>query len=198
MKWKKVPTISIIQEKDVPLEERKIMSRVLLISSNTFAYPYPVYPLGMAIVSAALSQKGHDVCQFDFLVHERSEEKLKNVIKEFSPDYAGISIRNIDEVDSLGGDLEVLNTERHIVQVIRKYTDVPVIAGGSAFSIMPEEILDYIDADYGIVGAGEKQFPDLLENLDKKESCPKITKGSLLTLENGLSGSPLWDTANLF
>ncbi len=164
-----------------------------MISSNTFVYPYPVYPLGMAIVSSALAEKGHSVVQFDFSIHENPEEKLRDTINEFSPDYIGISIRNIDEVDSLGGELEVLNTEKHIVKTVKKYTRVPVIAGGSAFSIMPEEIMAYIDADYGIVGAGEKQIVDLVGNLEKGIACPRILKGGLMPLKNSDSVSPLWD-----
>ena len=169
------------------------MSKVLMISSNTFAYPYPVYPLGMAIVSAGLSEKGHSVYQFDFSAQERPEDKLKNAIKKFSPDYIGLSIRNIDEVDSLSGDLEVLNAEKYIVQVIKGQTRAPVIAGGSAFSIMPEEILGYIKADYGIVGSGEQQFADLIENLEKGNSYPQIIKACLLKGQGEKSGSPLWD-----
>jgi len=43
------------------------MKRVLLVSSNVTTEPYPVYPLGLAVISAALSEAGHQVEQFDFL-----------------------------------------------------------------------------------------------------------------------------------
>jgi radical SAM superfamily enzyme YgiQ (UPF0313 family) len=168
------------------------MSKVLMISSNTFSYPYPVYPLGMAVVSGGLSGRGHSVCQFDYSVHENPDDKLKQVIKEFSPEFIGLSIRNIDEVDSLAGDLKVLNIERHIIKVIKGETGVPVISGGSAFSIMPEEILSHIKSDYGIVGSGEQQFADLIEILEKGDSSPQIIKGCLIEGQNGQSGSPLW------
>lgn len=169
------------------------MRKVLMISTNTFAYPYPVYPLGMAVVSEGLSSRGYSVYQFDYSVYENSDEELKKAIRDFSPEFIGLSIRNIDEVDSLGGELEVLNIERHIIEVIKGQTSVPVISGGSAFSIMPEEILAYIRADYGIVGSGEQQFADLIENLEKGNSSPRIIKTCLLEGQNGKSGSPLWD-----
>lgn len=169
------------------------MSRILMISSNTFAYPYPVYPLGMAIVSAALSEKGHSVFQFDFFAQGRSEEKLKDAIKKYSPDYVGISIRNIDDVDSLSGDSGVLNTEKYIVKIIREQTNAPIIVGGSALSIMPEEILDYIEADYGVVGSGEKQIIDLVANLEKGNSSPQILRQCRLPQENTGTMSPLWN-----
>lgn len=170
-----------------------MMSRVLMIASNIFAYPYPVYPLGMSIVSAALSEKGHSVRQFDFLEQNGSEESLRETIKEFSPDYIGISIRNIDDVDSLSEDSGFLDTEKHIIQIIKENTNAPVIAGGSAFSIMPEEILDYIQADYGIIGEGEKQIIDLIDNLEKGNPSGQILRCRLHPLESSELISPLWD-----
>ena len=164
-----------------------------MITSNTFTYPYPVYPLGLALLSAALSKKGHNVCQFDFLAQNKSEEHLINVLKDFSPDYIGISIRNIDEVDSLSGDSGFLNNEKHIVKIIKKHTGAPIIAGGSAFSIIPEEILDFIDADYGIVGEGERQIIDLIENLEKGNPSQRISGHCQPPLENGELISPLWE-----
>lgn len=164
-----------------------------MISSNTFAYPYPVYPLGMSIVSAALSENGHSVQQFDFFAQNESEEKLRNTLKSYSPDYVGISIRNIDDVDSLSSDSSVLNSERRIVKIIRENTKALVIAGGSAFSILPGEILDYIGADYGIVGRGEDQIIDLIETLEKGISHPRIRGDQNLVSENPECIYPLWD-----
>ena len=170
------------------------MTKVLMISSNTFVYPYPVYPLGMAVVSLALSEKGHNVLQFDYSVHENSDEELNKTIREFRPDYIGLSIRNIDEVDSLGGELEVLNTERHIVEVIKEQTDVPVNCRRLCiFHYAGRDTLSYIKADYGVVGSGEEPFNSLIENLDKGNSCPKITSACRIQKQNGESGSPLWD-----
>ncbi len=48
------------------------MKRVLLASSNINREPYPVYPLGMAIVAAALADGGHIVEQYDFLASGES------------------------------------------------------------------------------------------------------------------------------
>ena len=46
------------------------MSRIFLVSSNTTVDPYPVYPVGMAIIASALTRAGHEVRQFDFLAEE--------------------------------------------------------------------------------------------------------------------------------
>jgi hypothetical protein len=131
------------------------MSRVLLLSSNTTIDPYPVYPTGMGIVASALANACHDVRQFDFLVKDKSETGLINMINEFRPEYIGISIRNIDSNDHcLGGTDWYLQNDLNLMKAIRKTTDAPVILGGSGFSVMPEEILHYLKADYGIAGEG--------------------------------------------
>jgi lipid biosynthesis B12-binding/radical SAM protein len=169
------------------------MSKILMISSNTFKHPYPVYPLGMAMVSASLSENGHTVSQFDYFAEGRSEKRLKEEIFKFSPDYVGISIRNIDDVDSLSGYTCVLSAEKDILKIIRENTKAPVIAGGTALSILPEEILDYIGADYGIVGAGEKNMLALIESLDKNTPFPRISGYNKLHPEEIKAFPPMWD-----
>ena len=42
------------------------MGRIFLLSTNTMIEPYPVYPLGMAVVASALTSAGHTVRQFIF------------------------------------------------------------------------------------------------------------------------------------
>ncbi len=169
------------------------MSRILLISSNSFTHPYPVYPLGMAVISAALLKSGHDVRQFDFLKEVQSLDRLKEVIGDYSPDYTGISIRNIDSVDSLAGEIEILKNEKEIVQVIRQHSNAPIIIGGSAFSAMPEEIIDYVDADYGIIGRGEDLIISLIENLDNGVPVPRLQRQSGSTSDTPLTISPKWE-----
>lgn len=169
------------------------MSKILMISSNTFAYPYPVYPLGMAMVSASLAEKGHAVHQFDYFTEGKSSDRLKDEILKFSPDYVGISIRNIDDVDSLSDNTTVLSNERDIVKIVREHTKAPVIAGGAALSILPHDILSYIGADYGIVGAGEKSILALIESLDKDIQFPRISGDNKLQEGEINTISPMWD-----
>ena len=169
------------------------MSRILLISSNSFTYPYPVYPLGMAIISSALLKNGHDVRQFDFLKEVQPIDRLKEVIKDYSPDYTGISIRNIDDVDSLAREMEILKNEKDIVQVIRKHSNAPIIIGGSAFSAMPEEIIDFIEADYGIIGRGEDLIISLIEDLESGVPVPRLQRQPGHTSDVPVNLSPLWE-----
>ena len=160
------------------------MSKVFLISSNTAVDPYPVYPLGMALVASALQTGGHHVFQFDLLAGDRPEVRLKKSLLEFSPDFVGISLRNIDNVDSLTSDNHwYLEEAKRLIEKIKNFADAPIIVGGPAFSIMPEDILDYIRADFGVVGEGERAFCELLETFAKGHFPPRIinAKGAFLS-----------------
>ncbi|HAD04617.1 MAG TPA: B12-binding domain-containing radical SAM protein, partial [Desulfuromonas sp.] len=80
------------------------MSRIFCLSSNITTEPYPVYPLGMAIIAGALSRAGHEVRQFDFLAAGKSEEALVAAVADFAPDGICLSLRNIDNVDSFSAE----------------------------------------------------------------------------------------------
>jgi lipid biosynthesis B12-binding/radical SAM protein len=169
------------------------MSRVFLMTSNLTVEPYPVYPIGMAVVASALTAAGHNVRQFDHLVSGKSTTRLRETLTEFAPDYIGLSLRNIDNADSfsnLGG--WYLNVARDLLEVVRKVSDAPLIVGGSAFSILPEAILDYLGGDYGIVGEGERAMPELIQALEQNRPVPKITSGTP-PLESAQMVSPLHD-----
>ena len=149
------------------------MSKVFLVSSNTMIEPYPVYPLGMAVVASALTSAGHTVRQFDLLTEDRSVKRLIEALIAFNPDFVGISMRNIDTVDSFTSEESwTLDSDREIIHRIKENTKVPVILGGSAFSIMPEEILDYVGGDYGIVGDGGMLFNHWIELINRGKRFP--------------------------
>src|SRR5262249_39093413 len=64
---------------------------------------------------------------------------------------------------------------REMVAALRLRRDVPIIMGGVGFSIMPEKILEYCGADFGIVCEGEVSFPMLLTRLVNKQPYDDIS-----------------------
>jgi radical SAM superfamily enzyme YgiQ (UPF0313 family) len=129
-------------------------SRVLLISANTCADPYPVFPLGLAHVDAALRRAGHVTewfdCRFDV-------ESVAAALNAFNPLFVGISLRNIDDVlikkcQTFFGSLVQL------CEQIREHSRAQIILGGSGYSIFPEPLLELTGADFGIHGEGENSL----------------------------------------
>lgn len=151
------------------------MSRVFLISSNTTVDPYPVYPLGMAVVAGALVDAGHKIRQYDCLVHGDDPVRLQEELRTFSPDLITISLRNIDNVDSFSGeDGWYLQRVKRLVETIREVAVAPVVVGGPALTLMPEAIAGYLRVDYALIGEGERSLPELVRKLAAGESVPQV------------------------
>lgn len=152
-----------------------------MISANVATSPYPVFPLGMGMVTASLKNNGHEVIQFDFLQNEMSLEKLGEVVRYVSPGVIGLSIRNIDNVNLVNEEL-YLGIVKSIVQMVHDISAAPVILGGSGFSILPEPILNQTGADYGIAGEGEKAILEFVSAIERGEKpvAPIIHAGKNL------------------
>ena len=164
--------------------------RVLLIATNTEVEPYPVFPLGMAVLASALMSFGHDVRQLDCLALGGDREIIRSVCNEFRPQVIGFSLRNVDNVDSLTSHTHwALLEVRKLITFIRSFYDAPLMMGGPGFSLMPEQILDYTGADFGIVGEGEEACRNVLEQLALGRTPPRITKGTKRLRNKEMHGS---------
>ena len=137
--------------------------RILLISANAASTPYSVYPLGMSMVAASLKRAGHEVRQCDLIQSEMSADAIAAAVRGYAPEIIGISIRNIDNVNLLN-EKRYVDVVGQLVRRIREETEVPVILGGSGFSMVPEAILRETGADYGVVGEGEASMLEFVEN----------------------------------
>jgi lipid biosynthesis B12-binding/radical SAM protein len=129
----------------------------LLISTNQVTTPYPVYPLGAACLIGALQEKGHGASHFDILA-DGGIERLDSYLSGKRFDLIGVSIRNLDTVDS-AAPKECLTGVVELMHLLRQKTTAPVVLGGAAFSIMPQDLMELLDADYGVVGEGEVLLP---------------------------------------
>jgi radical SAM superfamily enzyme YgiQ (UPF0313 family) len=147
------------------------MKRVLLVSTNMVTAPYPVPPLGLCLVAQSLAA-GYELRMFDGLVDGGAS--LAQVVGEFSPDYVGVSIRNLDEPVMQEPRSYVGEIRDRFLAPLRALTDAPIILGGAGFSIFPDELLDTMAADFGVVGEGEQAMPELLAALDHGGSAQSI------------------------
>ncbi|HES58906.1 MAG TPA: radical SAM protein, partial [Caldithrix sp.] len=141
------------------------MSKIVLISCNNTQEPYPVYPLGMTMIAEAARSRGHQVFEWDMLFNNNSLADLGLYIEKQQPDFVGMSLRNIDSVN-FNQQESYIADYKSIADQVRKSSDAKIILGGSAFTILPEEILSTIGADFGIVGEGEFTFCNLIENIN--------------------------------
>ncbi|MEJ2543402.1 MAG: lipid biosynthesis B12-binding/radical SAM protein [Calditrichaceae bacterium] len=117
------------------------------------------------MIAEAARLRGYEVFEWDMLINKNSLDDLGLFIKKHQPNFVGMSLRNIDSVNFNQQESYISNYQAIAAQV-RKVSDAKIILGGSAFTILPEETLSSIDADYGIVGEGEFTFCELIENIN--------------------------------
>lgn len=127
--------------------------KILLISANTLKAPYPVYPIGLDHVAASIHGR-HRVRIEDLNVVD-GLGGLADRIREFGPDLTGISLRNIDNTDTTD-PVGFIGGYRTVVAAVRQASNAPVVLGGSGFTLFPGRILAELEADFGIVGEGER------------------------------------------
>ena len=159
-----------------------IQQKILLISANTHTNPYPVYPLGLSYIASAIKRQlpHFQIRIIDLLINTNQE--LEQVIKEFNPDRVGISLRNIDDIDSQTGQ-SFVEGYKSIIRTIRSLSKAEIIIGGAGFSIYPIKLFEFLEPDFGIYGEGEDSLCRLLTCLETETDYKEI--GNLVYNENG-------------
>ena len=147
--------------------------RILLISANTEQINTPVLPLGLAYIAAALDEQGHVVKMLNLMMQTDTQNALHGAIVEFNPEIIGISIRNIDD-QNMESPRFLLETVKDVVASCRKYSGATIVLGGAGYSIFPQASLDFLKADIGIQGEGEKAFLTLLNRIPNGKDLSDI------------------------
>jgi radical SAM superfamily enzyme YgiQ (UPF0313 family) len=138
--------------------------KILLVSPNVESLPDPVFPLGLAYIASSLKENGIQCQILDLCFVEDYEAAIRTTVDTFQPAFVAISMRNLDNV-SHPNYISYLPWYRRIVELFRQYFSGKIIMGGSGFSLMPDKILAYLGADFGIVGEGERLLVRLLQQL---------------------------------
>lgn len=170
--------------------------KVLLISPNVESLPDPVFPLGLSYIAAAL-KNSQIACQvLDLCFVQDFETAIKSALDSFEPDVVALSLRNLDNV-SYPNYVSYLPFYRQVVQAIRKQSQAFVVVGGSGFSLMPDEVFKYLNADFGIAGEGELSFVQLMNQLDGKKDLRQDPRPVIIDyhsqLTDNLNGVPMPD-----
>jgi len=153
---------------------------VLLISCNITREPYPVYPLGMAMVAHAAREQGHRVTELDMLRMNLSCERVAEMAESLAPDVIGLSLRNIDNLDSCSLHAYVDYYDQ-LVRALREVSQAAIVLGGCGYSLFPEVLLERLGGDYGVVGEGEAAFCRLLEDVGMgKSPTDRILQGRVV------------------
>lgn len=139
--------------------------KLLLINPNRYRTP-PVIPIGLEYIASAARNSLHTCRILDLCFSEDPIADINHTLNKYKPEAVGITIRNIDTV-LFDNNVFFLEEIRSYVQLAKKRR-IPVIVGGTGYSFMPETILEYLGADWGIDGPGERAIIDLLDRMEGK------------------------------
>ncbi|MHA1143693.1 MAG: B12-binding domain-containing radical SAM protein [Candidatus Helarchaeota archaeon] len=147
---------------------------VLLINPNRFQNP-PVIPIGLEYLLTYLRDAGHIVKVLDLCFSNDPIEDIQKTLENHQFDLIGVTIRNIDSAIRYDNQF-FLDEIKDLIKVL-KNNGAPIVLGGSGFTAMPDEILSFLGADFGIKGPGEFALLKLLDDLQDGKSIPKIISG---------------------
>ncbi|MBM4065005.1 MAG: radical SAM protein [Planctomycetes bacterium] len=157
---------------------------ILIVATNHYSSPVPVMPLGACMVAEAAERAGHRVRVLDLMFEQNPLNTLESELNTSNPDFIGLSVRNIDNND-MQNPVAFFKDLKPLVDIIRNKTSAPVVLGGAAVSVMPEELLRYTGANWAVLGDGEVIFSKLLSALSQGEN-PGNLPGIAWLEDNGL------------
>jgi len=144
------PGFSNVEKRNV-VKFLLIMPRFVRVVGETYGFP-----LGLAYISSALKQAGHEVHCLN--LNHRSEAPgvvVEQVVREVDPDVCGT-----------GGLTPHFDMVKGILATARRAKPSVVnIVGGGVFSSAPELVAPLLDIDFGVIGEGEETVVELAEKL---------------------------------
>jgi radical SAM superfamily enzyme YgiQ (UPF0313 family) len=140
--------------------------RVALVNTNLI-HP-PIAPIAFDYLYEPLCEAGFEPVLLDLCFSEDWQLAIANQAAHDPPAFWGVTFRNTDDT-YFAGRHSFIDLVRNMIAEIRRHSSAPIVMGGVGFSVMPRQILEYCDADFGIVREGEATFPALLHRL----SCGK-------------------------
>jgi radical SAM superfamily enzyme YgiQ (UPF0313 family) len=148
----------------------------------------PPMPLGLASVIAQIDESRHEIQVLDLMFAEQPEAELKARLAGFSPDLVALSVRNIDNQSCYHTEY-LLPEDKKVVAWCREASAATVVVGGTAFTVSPVAVFEYLEADFGIAGEGEIAFRELVERLDRGAD-PSDIPGLVWRAPDGISANP--------
>jgi radical SAM superfamily enzyme YgiQ (UPF0313 family) len=149
--------------------------KILLISANMHNVPYPIYPVGISYLKSYLDTHlpgNHEIVTFD--LNTESYESLDSVLAGNDLLLTGISLRNFDDSTNVYKGNIFISNYKNVIRRIREKSKVPVVIGGTGFSVFPEILFDELNPDFGIKGEGEESLRLLIVNIENNMPVDEV------------------------
>ena len=157
--------------------------KVLLVATNRERSPYPVAPLGALCVAAAARAAGHEVTFLDMGTERNPPRALRKALAADKFQAVAFGIRNLDNCWSFAPRL-YFDEVRELADTVRQHFAGPLILGGTGFSVSPQGWMQRLQPDCGVIGEGERAFPEVLARLETGDPLESI-EGVITRAGNG-------------
>ena len=159
---------------------------------------FPVYPYPFIQVPALARKSGVELICRDLLgiPRKRWERTVQALIERFAPSMILITLRNTDSMTSqdyqrdasrAGTRIDYFPVERtkELVAAIREVSDLRITVGGFGFSLLPNEIMEYLRPDFGVFGGPDAFFAHFEDieagNLEEVENLLYFQEDQLIS-----------------
>ena len=123
-------------------------------------------PVGACMVAEAAERAGHSVRVLDFMFEQNPLGALELELNKSNPDFIGLSVRNIDNND-MQNPVAFSKDLKPLMDTIRSQTPAPVVLGGAAVSVMPEELLRYTGTNWAVLETEKLSFPNYYQRFHR-------------------------------
>lgn len=126
--------------------------RIFLIAPVNERGVSTTFPIGIACISAALKQAGHEVESINLALHADDIDAVDKAIRRFKPNLVG-----------LGGLTPSFNQLRSVHEAIRiEFPTLPTVLGGGVLTSAVETVFGALRPDFGVIGEGEATMVELV------------------------------------
>ena len=147
-------------------------SRMVLMINPDREKPI-VAPLPLDYLASALKHEGFEPELLDLALESDWYAATSQAVAKRDLLAIVILVRHLDD-GLYNSQTYYLPKSKTLVEYLRSKTKAPVILVGGAYSLVPQEILSFCKADFGIAGDPEEAVPMLLKALENGDSLADI------------------------
>jgi len=111
-------------------------------------------PFGLALLASLVRENGYSVSILDCNALQLGLDEVEKHLPDTPPRFVGITATTV-----------LIDNVSELAKIVKKkYPDTKVVIGGVHPTIRPEEVLNFKDVDYIVMGEGEHSSLELLSN----------------------------------
>jgi radical SAM superfamily enzyme YgiQ (UPF0313 family) len=109
----------------------------------------------------------------DFNFSHSPRKDIQEILRRDRPVLCCLTLRNFDSAFMTESPIFFPLGTRRLIRDIRRWGGPPAVVGGVAYSASPEDLLNYLEADYGVAGSDETAAVELARQMATGKQDPE-------------------------